>query len=406
VNSTRGIIAAGLAAATLAFAAVAVESTNPATCPWPSVVAGRALTATILEPTTARSAGALPVAIYLQRLASPRVGTESDDTILNDLRATGYLVVTLDYAGHTNARVPFINRDLGRLRDDLRARNFLRSFTPDHARIFIVPEGCRLKRDVVFYRDPQRTLAMDIIYPASPKQPVGALLEFSCDNLNRFGNGSLSVCSDTLLDAFATEGYAVAMADHPVAPPYKGLDSMPDCAWKVKAAVRTLRAQSQALGLNGKIVPVGFSRGSGMALLLVTTEGLAEFEGRGENPGTNSAVQGAVVMSGRFTYLDLLPDDQMLPRYAKAWGERATNPDTWRRQGALDYATKPLPPLFLTINGAEGPDALHQMDVLRRQPVASGSHIFMPDNERRGHKVTLDPAIIGAMSEYLKKRLN
>jgi hypothetical protein len=79
----------------------------------------------------------------------------------------------------------------------------------------------------------------------------------------------------------------------------------------------------------------------------------------------SSAVQGAVVMSGRFTYLDLLPDDKMLPRYAKAWGERG-QVSTWRRQGALDYLTKPTLPLFLTINCTEGPDALHQMEVLRK----------------------------------------
>ena len=45
-------------------------------------------------------------------------------------------------------------------------------------------------------------------------------------------------------------------------------------------------------------------------------------------------------MSGRFTYLDLLEDDHMLPRYAKAWGEREASLDRWRRHGAMDYLTK------------------------------------------------------------------
>ena len=41
------------------------------------------------------------------------------------------------------------------------------------------------------------------------------------------------------------------------------------------------KIEGAKLGMNSKIVPVGFSRGSGMALLLVTTQGRAEFEGHG-----------------------------------------------------------------------------------------------------------------------------
>jgi hypothetical protein len=209
------------------------------------------------------------------------------------------------------------------------------------------------------------------------------------------------------LDAGATEGFAVAMADHPVAAPYKGLDAMPDCAYKIKAAVRTLRAQSDKLNLSGKIVPEGFSRGSGMALMLVTTQGKTEFEGHGENQGVNSEVQGAVVLSGRFTYLDLLPDDHMIPRYDKAWGPRTNNLEVWRQAGALDYLTNSTLPLFLSINCSEGPDAQLQMTVLQQRLTGLRSHYtFMMDPTPRGHKVPLDPKILGPMNDYLRERLN
>ena len=382
-------------------------ATNVPHSDWTSLTTGSRLIVTITGARSADKTNVQAVVIYLKNLAALRVGTESDETILRDLRAAGYLLVTLDFINHTNARVPFLNRDLGKLRDDIRAKKFLGEYKLDDAHIFIVPEGCRLKRDVVFYRDGERALAMDIIYPSKPKQPVGALIEFSCDNQNRFGNASLSICSDTILDSFATEGFAVAMADHPVAAPYKGLDPMPDCVRKIKAAVRTLRSEGAALGLSGKIAPVGFSRGSGMALMLVTTEGAGEFEGFGLHTNVSSAVQGGVVMSGRFTYLDLLPDDKMLSRYAKAWGERETNLDVWRHNGALDYLTKPTLPLFLTINCTEGADALHQMEVLQQRLNKLGSKfIFKMDGEPRGHKVTLDPKILDAMSGYLKTQLN
>jgi hypothetical protein len=396
-----------LAICVAAFAPIHAAPATSNSEHWPSIITGHELDLTVLEPASLKSNTPLPVIVYLKNLAAPRTGTEGDESILADFRTAGNLVAILDYAHATNARVPFLNRDLGKLRDDFRAKKILPQYKLDDAHIFIVPEGCRLKRDVLYDADTNRPLSLDIIYPSQPKQPVGALIEFSCDNVNRLGNTSLSICSDTILDAEATEGLAVAMADHPVAPPYKGLDAMPDCALKIKAAVRTLRAEGAKLGLNGKIAPVGFSRGSGMALMLVTTEGMKEFESHGESPGVSSAVQGAVVMSGRFTYLDLLPDDHMIPRYNQVWGARTNHLEVWRQHGALDYLTNATLPLFLTINCSEAPDALHQMTVLRQRLAELGSdEIFLMDPQPRGHKVTLVPEILDAMNLYLKQRLN
>jgi fermentation-respiration switch protein FrsA (DUF1100 family) len=374
---------------------------------WPSAATGQGLKMTLLTPRSFDASRAWPLVVYLENLAGPRVGTEGDEAIIGDFLKNGYLVATLDYGHRAQAHVPFINRDLAELRKELLQKTFLAGVEIDPAHVFIVPSGSRLLRDVVFYCEPERTLAMDIIYPSHPARPVGAVIEFSCDNVNRMGNGSLSICSDTILDAEASEGFAVAMADHPVKAPYKGLDPMPDCAWKIKAAVRTLRAEGPGLGLSGRIVPVGFSRGSGMALMLVTTKGMEEFEGHGENTNLNSDVQGAVVMSGRFSYLDLLPQDHMLPRYAAAWGDRTNHLDAWRREGALDYLSRATLPLFLTINCSEDGDAQHQMIVLRKRLAELGNdEIFMMDEEPRGHKVTLVPGILDAMNSYLKSRLN
>ena len=374
---------------------------------WTSVATKQSLKVAVLKPKQPNTNQPLPLIIYLENLASPRAGTDSDEAIVHDFLNDGYVIVTLDYAHYPDARVPFINWDIIDLRDKVRAKEFLPEIEIDPAHVFIVPSGSRLLRDVVFYRGTDRTLAMDIVYPSRPAHAVGAVIEFSCDNVNRMGNTSLSICSDTILDGEATAGLIVAMADHPVKAPYKGLDPMPDCAWKIKAAVRTLRAQSAKLGGNGKIVPVGFSRGSGMALMLVTTKGMQEFEGRGEDTNVNNDVQGAVVMSGRFTYLDLLPKDHMLPRYAAAWGDRAGHLDVWQREGALDYLSGATVPLFLTINCAESDDAQHQMAVLRKRLADLGNdEIFMMDREPRGHKVTLVPDILTAMDSYLKSRLN
>jgi hypothetical protein len=361
----------------------------------------------VLEPKGSLPGKPLPVIVYLENLATPRTGTDGDEAIIHDLLDEGYVVVTLDYAANLKARMPYINQDLFEIRNDVLRGKFLPDIQVDLAHVFIIPSGSRLLANVTYYQDDDRTLGMDIIYPSHPVKPVGAVIEFSCDNQNRMSDSSLVACSDTILDGEVTEGFAVAMADHPVPAPYKGLDPMPDCAWKIKAAVRTLRAEGANLDFNGKIAPVGFSRGSGMALMLATTMGMAEFEGHGTNTNVSSDVQGAVVMSGRFTYLDLLPTDHMIPRYNKAWGDETNNLDFWTREGAMDYLHQPTVPLFLTINCSEEADAQHQMAVLRRRLAELGNdEIFMMDRQPRGHKVTLVPEILEAMDHYLKLRLN
>lgn len=395
---------------TLFFGLLSVAVGNCTTVmTWSSPAAGHNVEFQLLEPTaTAKPAAPLPVVFYLENLATPRVGTEGDDTIIADFRAAGYLVAAIDYAHDPHARVPSINRDFIALRSQLQKKVLLADRAIDLLHVFIVPAGCRLKRDVVFYRDTDRTLAMDIIYPSQPARSVGAVLEFSCDNANRMSNFSLDFCTDTLLPAGACEGFAVAMADHPVAAPYKGFDAMPECAWKIKAAVRTLRAESHALALNGRVVPAGFSRGSGMALMRATTMDHPEFDHHGEHSEGDSTVQGAVVLSGRFTYLDLLPDDKMIPRYEKAWGPRTSHPEVWRAQGALDYLDRALRvPLFLSISVSESPDALHQMEVLRRRLTELHSpFLYTPEPEPRGHRVPINPAVLSSLFGYLHRQLD
>jgi hypothetical protein len=388
-------------------AANILAQSSPQEDHWSSPATGNSLTLKVLEPKGFHPDKPLPMIVYLENLAALRAGTDSDEVIIHDFLDEGYLVVTLDYAANPKAHVPFINQDLFEIRSEVLHQKFLPGVQIDLAHVFIIPSGSRLMANVTYYQDSGRTLGMDIIYPSHPVKPVGAVIEFSCDNLNRMGDSSLTICSDTILDGEATEGLAVAMADHPVAAPYKGLDPMPDCAWKIKAAVRTLRAEGTNLDFNSKIAPVGFSRGSGMALMLATTMGMSEFEGHGANTNINSDVQGAVVMSGRFTYLDLLPNDHMIPRYKQAWGDRTNHFDIWRSEGAMDYLDKPTLPFFLTINCSEQPDALHQMAVLRKRLAELGNdEIFMMDPQPRGHKVTLVPEILEAMDRYLKSRLN
>jgi hypothetical protein len=373
---------------------------------WRSEALDCDIQAELLTPTAPPSAEAVPLAVYLKNLASPRVGTEPDEDIVASLRADGFLVLCLEYKGNAKARFPFITADIAQLRQQLQTKKLLAGRNLDLNHSFILPAGHRVLRNLVYYRDGARVLGIDLIYPSKPSKPVGTILEFSCDNTYRMGNYSLYACNDTLLEGLATEGCAVAMADHPVAPDYKGHDPMPDCARKIKAAVRLLRAEMLKHGGNGRIAPVGFSRGSGMALMLATTEGMKDFDGFGEVKEGDSSIQGAVILSGRFSYLDLLPNDKMIPRYERWWGKKAEHEELWRLHGALDYLKGPTIPLFLSINSSEGPDALHQMDVLRKRLTELGSPAeFIQEKEPRGHKVPHDLQLLQSMNDYLQRRL-
>lgn len=358
--------------------------------------------------TLAGAEGADLTVVVLKGLGERKVSAEIALAAMDRHRSLGYRIVELDYHGQGAARFPEINRDIARIRAEILEASFLPGVELNQARVFVLPEGFGLETEVVYYSNPKRDLKMDIAYPLNMAKGrrVPCLLEFSCDNSNRMGNYSLVACRDTLLEGFATLGYAIAMADHPVAPPYKGIDPMPDCAFRVKAAARTLRGMAGTLPLNGKLGVVGFSRGSGMALLLATSEGLHELERGGRFLGEDSSVQAAVVLSGRFSYLSLLEGDHMIPRYEKKWGKLADNFEHWKAHGVADYLRAPTIPLFVSINSGEGADAQEQTRQLRnRLDSFSSPYEFVLDDDDAGHKAPIDARTLSLMRGYLERTI-
>lgn len=379
---------------------------------WESAATGTALERVEYAVEGLEASEPQPTIVYLLGLASPRKGTDTDAAIVADFLAQGYVVISLDYAGHENARMPTLNPDILEMRRQVLFGEYASTYTIDPTSLFIVPAGHRVKRDV-YYLSTGRTRAIDIIYPANPGFPSPAIMEFSTDNRDRMGNFALYATRDTLLEGLATEGFAVAMADHPVALGYDGIDPMPDSARKVKAAVRSLRAQSDELGLSGKIGVMGFSRGSGMALMAITTMDTDVFDGYFDNADVDDSVQAGLIMSGRFTYIDLLPTDNNLGKYTQYWGEFESNFEKWKAQGALDYLeSDPGFPLFLELNSGEAvddgekSDAMHQMEVIQQRLDALGAeYTFVLEEEPAGHKMPIDPVVLAQISAYFEALL-
>jgi acetyl esterase/lipase len=420
MKTTRGRDAgvrrvAAVAAAALIVLACAVGVPRQALT-WESAATRGDVAMRVREPAAIRVGDALPTIVYLKNLSIPRLGRDSDDVIVADLRAAGFVIVEVDYAHHARAISAGLQADVLKLRRDIAGKKLLGERPIDLARVLILPEGFRLKRDVEFARDGARVLAMDIMYPSHPAKPVPALMEITCDNANRMGTGSLVFCHDTLLEGAMFAGFAAAMVDHPVAPPYKGLDDpMPELIHRLKAAVRTLRATGEELGFNAKIGAMGFSRGSNMAALLATTGGRADLEGddaTSTHAGVSSRIQAALIHGGRFDYTRLRPDDPMLARFEKAWGKREDNAERWAAHGAAHYLSRgegerAVPPMFLNTSDAEAVEFRDQLArFAERLKEAGVPHVYVQDADGRGHRVSTDPKTLSEIYGFFAKYLN
>jgi hypothetical protein len=391
--------------ALLAAVHAATATAEPVT--WTSVVTKGEVRGELTPPPNA-PASPLPTVIYLTHLAAPRVGQEPDDLILADFLKDGLQVVTLDYAGHPATTSPGLNLDINELRQAINGKKFLAGRV-DLAHLYVLPEGCRLKRDVVFYETgdgAKKQWAMDIFYPSKPAAPVPMLMEITCDNENRMGTFSLAFCRDTLVEGALLAGFATAMVDHPVPAPYKGMFPMPDSTIRMKAAVRTLRHEGKALGANGEIGVIGFSRGSSQAALLATTNGRPEFEKGGLNPGESSDVQAALVHGERYDFMALTPVDGMYKRFEAAWGKREEKPEAWDAHSAIRYVTSQTPPMFLNTSDKEEVTYREQLALLDKKLTEAGvEHVYQVDADGRGHRVTTDPGTLKAIYSFFRAHL-
>jgi hypothetical protein len=360
---------------------------------WESATTGTKLTGTVSVP--AATDKPLPTIVYLKNLSIPRIGQESDESIIGDLQNSGYLVLVLDYQHDAKAVSPQLNLDMLKLRTDIadaKHKTLLANYPVDVNHLYMLCEGFRIKRDVEFARDGQRVLGMDIIYPSKPSKKVPMLMEITCDNKDRFGSFSLLFCHDTLVEGAAAAGFAAAMVDHPVPPPYKGIDDpMPQSIERMEAAVKTLRAQANELGTSDKIGAIGFSRGGPFAAVLAA---------KGD-------VNAALIHGNRYDYLDLLPKDPMIPRFEKAWGKRDEHKDKWAEHGASIYLTKSSAPMFLNTSNAESPeyrDGLAKLD--KRLTELGIEHVYQVDEDGRGHRVSTEPKTLGRIYEFFMTHLS
>jgi dienelactone hydrolase len=342
--------------------------------------------------------------IYLTGLPQPRIGKEPDNAIIADFVKQGFLVLTIDFGKEPNIVAPQINADLRNLRYHVeRNPKLFRPHVVDLDRVYILPEGYRLERGVVFW-DQGGTWRMDVRYPSQAVRPVPVLIQNPVDNAHRMNNKNIWQWNDMIAECGLTRGYAAVQIDNPVKR-YQGVDPMPDVAVRLKAAIRTLRANAENWNLDAKHVALmGFSRGSGQAGVAALSDGIKRFE-KGPHLDQSSRVQAVVLHAGRMDHLGLLEHcEQMAKFYRWKLGDPKKNRERWEACSAITYVTKDDPPTFLCV----GSDDWYRTEQIKRLAAAmkkaGATHELAVVTGMR-HSVVNDVKVLGRIYDFLDQHL-
>ncbi len=264
----------------------------------------------------------VPVVVYIQNSDAPRIGTEPDKDILLDFIADKYLVVIVDYGNDNRAVSPKLEPDLWRLRARLNGHpdsslwdgvNISRATN----KMFFVPSGWRLARDIVFWehdkhgqngtaeylidkyntnvagviagRTPVSSLSemvdrngepldlklrLDIVYPSMPAANVPVMMIEHTNIARDASTASGAETSDVTYRwhsiGFPLRGYAYVNVDHCHDPVWRAYYNFADytmTAWNglaaSSAAVRYINAHSEQYNMNTlRIGGSGHSRAS------------------------------------------------------------------------------------------------------------------------------------------------
>ncbi len=285
---------------------------------WQSSRLGQAVAYSVYHDAPDSQGRRLPTIVYIKNSGRPRIGTEPDGSILEDLIQEQNLVIVLDFDGVSETGSRNLERALLEFHQTLPESNptSILAGSPllaDPHTVHFLPAGYRIARNLPFWnvrdhgwqgtmrrvmntyngyvvdnfgvepvtdpddmRGPQGeeidyNLYLDMIYPSIPEQPVPVLID-SSTNLPRmrpFGPDNERMIYPI---SFALDGYAWVSRDHcwnPLARAeyygYWGQYSLDDWNGLISAtaAVRFLRAHAGQYGLRSESIGImGHSKGA------------------------------------------------------------------------------------------------------------------------------------------------
>ncbi len=201
------------------------------------------------------------------------------------------------------------------------------------------------KLDLTYAKYGNRSLEMDLY---RPKGVWGALPAIVCIHGGGWAKGSKANYTK-IAQALAARGYVAATISYRLSGEAPFPAAIQDC----KAAVRFLRANARAYGINPDgIGAIGSSAGGHLAALLATSHGVEELEGKGGHPSLSSRVQTAVPMGAQTDFLSDRTKEVSGERLI--WkqfmgGSQDERPEAYRLASPLEHLDKDDPPcLFIT----------------------------------------------------------
>ncbi|MFA6291244.1 MAG: hypothetical protein WC637_05645 [Victivallales bacterium] len=264
---------------------------------------GKDVSYTLYAPAGMERGATLPMVVYMVNLPVERLGTTTDEELINGFLADGMMVTVVDYGkkdmGSDGRRIHdefvWLYTMFGGMRDSSffdrasvqgRDRVFMGYNTAiltikslsgmevevDPDWIYVIPEGCTIVRDVEVmrlpYLPPRNRIRMDLMIPAKPKQPVPLLLELSPRSTDATSREMTLFCASTPSTmSYSYFGYATAIMGFVYEEPLPGEALAYGRDFSEHKAIRMLRARKQEWGLSGKIGMLGGSKCATRVLL-------------------------------------------------------------------------------------------------------------------------------------------
>ena len=220
------------------------------------------------------------------------------------------------------------------------------------------------KLNVTYASYEDRKLEMDVY---RPKGEWGQLPAVVCIHGGGWAKGD-RYSHANLAKALAARGYVAATISYRLS----GESPFPAQIHDCKAAVRFLRANASAYGINpDKIGAIGLSAGGHLTALLATSGGIKELEGKGGNDSYSSAIQAAVPMGAQTHLLSTRNREiSAMESRGRIWqqflgGSQAEKPEVYRMASPLHHLNKSDPPVWF-ISG-ENDDPSTHADTFREQ---------------------------------------
>jgi len=203
--------------------------------------------------------------------------------------------------------------------------------------------------DIVYGQGGGRNLLLDLYLPKKGFPPYPSIVWIHGGGWH---NGTKNSQVDRQSSYLADKGIVCISIDYRLAGEAPFPAAIEDC----KAAVRWMRANAKKYDVDSKkIATAGNSAGGHLAVLLGTSGGMKELEGKGGNPGYSSSVNLVISLFGPTDFNELVHhsrNSEVVPGFLG--GTPKEHPDRYALASPVTHVDGSDPP-FLIFHGTEDP---------------------------------------------------